>query len=517
MKTARTHPVWRDVGAETAAWWGTTASCDQDVVIVGAGIAGLSTALELARAGRSVLIVDRHGVGAGETLRTSAHLASALDDRFTALSRYHGEDGARQAAASHTAAIEWMAKVARASADGCDFRYVPGYLFSCRKNADDLEEEGVAARHAGLQATLEATGLEALPTLGPVLRFERQARVDMGAYLLALARQAREAGVAFMRAEVVAIEGGAGPRIRCRDGTTLNARAVVAATNVPIHETGATYLKQAAYRSYVVVGRAPAGSIPDALYWDDGDPYHYVRLRTPEDGSDEIEVIIGGGDHKTGQDDDPTVYARLHEWAGTHCPSVARYTHAWSGQILEPSDGLAFIGADPDNENVYLVTGDSGNGLTHGTVAALLLNDLIAGRDHPWAALYAPGRLRLKSAPTLLRENSNAAAQYRDWLGPAHRQELAGLARGNGMVLRRGIHRVAVYRTGDGRLCAHNARCTHLGCVVRWSSEEKSWDCPCHGSRFDAATGGILNGPASEPLEPFDLAVEGGPGDAGIP
>ena len=518
MSTARTHPVWHDITAETAAWWEATPEQDLDIVVVGAGIAGLSTALELARGGRRVSVLDREGVGAGETLRTSAHLASALDERFTALARYHGEEGAKQAAASHTAAIEWIARVARAAENACDFQHVPGFLFSCRKRAEDLDAERAAAHDAGLQVAMQPEGLAALPALGPVLRFERQARIDMGAYTLALATQARDAGVRFHRAEVTGIRGGHSPEIACRDGRRLTARAVVAATNVPIHDTGATYMKQAAYRSYVVVGRAPKDSIPDALYWDDGDPYHYIRLRKPDEHEDaEVEVIIGGGDHKTGQDDDPTVYARLQAWARAHFPSLTRFTHAWSGQILEPSDGLAFIGADPDNENVYLVTGDSGNGLTHGTIAAILLGELIAGRDHPWAALYAPGRLNLKSTPTLLRENTNAVAQFRDWLAPSHKAELAQLARGAGVVIRQGVHRVAVYRSGEGALCAHNARCTHLGCVVRWSSEEKSWDCPCHGSRFDARTGAILNGPASEPLAPFPLADDEDMAGAGAP
>lgn len=518
MSTARTHPVWHDITAKTAAWWEATPEQDLDIVVVGAGIAGLSTALELARGGRRVTVLDREGVGAGETLRTSAHLASALDDRFTALARYHGEEGAQQAAASHTAAIEWIARVARAAENACDFHHVPGFLFSCRKRAEDLDAERAAAHDAGLQVAMQPEGLAALPALGPVLRFERQARIDMGAYMLALATQARDAGVRFHRAEVTGIRGGHSPEIACRDGRRLTARAVVAATNVPIHDTGATYMKQAAYRSYVVVGRAPKDSIPDALYWDDGDPYHYIRLRKPDEHEDaEVEVIIGGGDHKTGQDDDPTVYARLQAWARAHFPSLTRFTHAWSGQILEPSDGLAFIGADPDNENVYLVTGDSGNGLTHGTIAAILLGELIAGRDHPWAALYAPGRLNLKSTPTLLRENTNAVAQFRDWLAPSHKAELAQLARGAGVVIRQGVHRVAVYRSGEGALCAHNARCTHLGCVVRWSSEEKSWDCPCHGSRFDARTGAILNGPASEPLAPFPLADDEDMAGAGAP
>ncbi|MBN8768996.1 MAG: FAD-dependent oxidoreductase [Stenotrophomonas nitritireducens] len=515
MNTAHTRPVWNDVTEATADWWQDERK-DAEVIVVGAGVAGLSVALELARAGKRVAILERDGIGAGETLRSSAHLASALDDRFSALARYHGQAGARLAAASHAAAIDWIAAIVARSGTDCGFRRVPGYLFSCTQDVDDLRRECHAAEAAGLQVGLQRAGVEGVPALGPVLRFDDQARVDIGLYLLALARQVRAAGVGFVRGDVTAIEGGGRPRVECRDGRVLHAVAVVAATNVPVYETGATWLKQAAYRTYVVAGRAPAYSIPDALYWDDGDPYHYVRLRMPA-GIDEgeVEVIVGGGDHKTGQGDDPEVYARLQRWADARFPSITRYTHAWSGQILEPDDGLAFIGADPDNANVYLVSGDSGNGLTHGTLAALLLADLVQGRDNPWQALYAPGRHRYLSAGNWLRENANAALQYRDWLVSVAPEALAGLARGSGCVVRCGVHQVAVYRSGDGMLHAHNARCTHMGCVVHWSGEEKSWDCPCHGSRFKATSGAILNGPASEPLAPFALPQQEVERDAG--
>jgi len=508
MGTARTIPVWDDVTAKTAGWWDQTSTrSDHDVIVVGAGIAGLSTALCLLRDGRQVLLVDRQGIGGGETLRTSAHLASALDDRFSVLARYHGHDGARLAAASHAAAIDWIEALAGGAPDGCGFRRIPGYLFPCDGKASALEREARAAQRAGLKVELMPGGLARLPALGPVLRFEHQARVDIDAYLLYLARAVREAGAGFLRAEATAIEGGPSPTVTLRDGSHLRARAVVSAANVPFHSTGVAWLKQAPYRTYVVAGHAPKDSIPDALYWDDGDPYHYVRLLDRGEAGETL-VLVGGDDHKVGQDDDPEAYVRLQAWARRHFPSITRFSADWTGQILEPADGLAFAGADPDHENVYLVTGDSGNGLTHGTLAALLLCDLIQGRPNEWAELYDPARRRWASAGPWLRENLNAGAQYRDWIAPADLTEVERLAPGNGAVIRRGLRRIAVYRDGAGVLHAHDARCTHMGCVVRWSREEKSWDCPCHGSRFEAVTGAILNGPASEPLAPCRLDAD---------
>lgn len=503
MGTARTQPLWTPVDSVTAGWFlDGPVSEAQDVVVVGAGIAGLSTALCLCREGRRVLVIDRGGLGAGETLRTTAHLASALDDRYYRLARQHGEDGARLAAASHAAAIDWIEELALTADPPCGFRRVPGYLFSHDGNTDNLRREVEAAQAAGLSAELVGEGEEAPATLGPVLRFDQQARVDMGLYVLALAKAVRDAGGGFLRAEASAVEGGAQPRVRLRDGE-VRANAVVVASNVPFHQTGATYTKQAPYRTYAVVAEAPPGTLPDALYWDDGDPYHYVRLQVPGDAADPVQVIVGGEDHKTGQDDDPTAYVRLQEWAKARFPGIGRFTHAWSGQVLEPADSLAFIGRDPDNENVYLVTGDSGNGITHGTLAGLLITDLIQGRDNPWTALYDPDRKPVRGGGEWLRENANAALQYRDWIRPGEVADASAIARGTGAVLRRGLHRVAVYRSAEGHLHAFNARCPHLGCVVRWSSEEKSWDCPCHGSRFDAASGAILNGPTSEPLSRF--------------
>src|SRR5690606_32081836 len=315
MSTARTRPVWDDVTARTADWWSESPpSRGCDAVVVGAGIAGLSLALRLLQAGRDVVLVDREGCGAGETLRTTAHLASALDDRYTRLARYHGREGARMAAASHAAPIDWIETLALQAAHGCGFRRVPGYLVSCRGELAPLEREAEAAAAAGLRAEVLEEGVPLLPALGPALRFADQARVDMGLYLMHLAHLVREGGARFVRAEATTIEGGNAPRVTLRDGSEIVARQVVAASNVPFHGTTTGWLKQAAYRTYAVAGPAPRDSVPDALLWDDADPYHYVRLLDGEH-EDEVIVIVGGEDHKVGQDDDPEAYVRLQAWA----------------------------------------------------------------------------------------------------------------------------------------------------------------------------------------------------------
>lgn len=505
MSTARTLPIWaRSTEFTDTKFLRSAPSEKQDVVVVGAGVAGLATALCLAQDGRQVLVVDRQGVGEGESLRTTAHLASALDDRFYNLARWHGKDGARLAAASHAAAIDWIEDFVGSTAGECGFRRVPGYLFSHDGKTSRLEQECDAAFEAGLPVSYLERGIPELPGLGPALRFENQARIDMDRYMSALAHACDALGVRFLKADIAQAKGGETPTLLTGANEVLKAAVVVIATNVPFHERVPVHTKQAPYRSYVVAGPIRSGALPDALLWDDGDPYHYVRIAQPE-GSDGLLVVIGGEDHKTGQDDDTTAFVRLQEWARAHLPGIESFSHGWSGQIIEPADGLAFIGADPGGEeNVYVATGDSGNGVTHGTLAGLLLADLIMGRENPWAELYDPKRKLVRSPGGWLRENANVALQYRDWLGRGDIRDVDALAPGEGAVIRRGVHRVAAYRTGDGEVRTFSARCPHLGCVVHWSPQEKSWDCPCHGSRFDAQTGAVLNGPASEPLAPFE-------------
>jgi Rieske Fe-S protein len=216
-------------------------------------------------------------------------------------------------------------------------------------------------------------------------------------------------------------------------------------------------------------------------------------------------LIVGGEDHKTGQaDDGEERFARLEAWTRERFPQIRGFEYRWSGQVMEPVDSLAFIGRNPsDHDNVYVATGDSGNGMTHGTIAGLLITDLIAGRQNPWARVYDPSRTPLTAAKEFAAENVNVAAQYVDLVTPGDVTDSGQLAPGQGAVIRRGITKVAVYRTPDGELHERSAICTHLGCVVHWNSLETTWDCPCHGSRF-GIDGHVVNGPALSPLSKPD-------------
>jgi glycine/D-amino acid oxidase-like deaminating enzyme/nitrite reductase/ring-hydroxylating ferredoxin subunit len=467
-----------------------------DVLIIGAGIAGLSVAYELLRAGSSVLVIDKAAIGSGETGRTTAHLADALDDRYYLLEQAHGQDGARLAAQSHRAAIESIAEIVEREQIACEFERVDGYLFSyADEPADLIEREYKAASRAGLQ--LELTDSAPLPfRSGRSLRFLNQAQLEPMAYLNGLARAVKRLGGRIATGHrVVRVHSGDSAMVELADGRKLSARELVVATNAPIHDTFAIHTKQAPYRSYVVGLGVPSNLLSRALFWDTHDPYHYLRWV----GRDLL--LVGGEDHRVGQEERPEQrWLKLEEWARSHIPSVGELRTCWSGQVLEPMDGLAFIGRNPGiRGKSYVVTGDSGNGMTHGTLAGKLITDLIHGRKNAWAKLYDPARKpkSLSAIRTYLQENANVAKGYASWFKGSPRED--AIAPGTGAVVRRGLSKLAVYVDESGAKHECSAVCPHLAGLVQWNSAEHSWDCSCHGSRFDPY-GHVLSGPAQHDL-----------------
>ena len=480
-----------------------------DVCVVGAGIAGMTTAYLLAAAGRRVVVLDAGPVGGGMTGRTTAHLAAALDDGFTALEHLHGADGARLAAESHAAAIDRIEAIVGTEGIDCDFMRVDGYLFNPPEGSrQDLEDELAAAHRAGLTDAgwMERAPLDGFDT-GACLRFPHQAQFHPLKYLAGLAAAVRRrGGKLFTQSPVEKVEGSVHARVETRDGNAIMADAVVVATNTPINDHYVIHTKQASYTTFVIGAPVPRGSVAQALYWDTADPYHYVRLVPGGDGTTTQDLlIIGGEDHKTGQAHDADQrFARLEQWARERFPALGQVAYRWSGQVFEPIDGLAFIGRNPqDADTVFIATGDSGNGMTHGTIAGMLLSDIILGRENPWVSLYDPARKPLRALSAFARENLNVAAQYADLVTPGEVKTREDVRRDEGAILRRGLKKVAVYRDAAGAFFECSAACTHLGCVVAWNGNEKTWDCPCHGSRFDAF-GKVIQGPAHRDLGPAD-------------
>jgi glycine/D-amino acid oxidase-like deaminating enzyme/nitrite reductase/ring-hydroxylating ferredoxin subunit len=501
-----TRSIWQGPGGETPAYdTPVPPHHHAEVCIVGAGISGLSVAYALARSGSRVTVLDDGPVGGGETGRTSAHLSCALDDRFEYLEQTFGAEGARIAAESHRAAIDSIERITRQHQIDCQFRRVDGYLFSGDAPRADLDRELAAASRAGL--AVEQVARAPLPfDTGQCLRFADQAEFQPLAYLRGLAAAIVEAGGQIHTGvRVDAIEGGETPRVQLAGGQIVRADAVVDAANASITSRYDLPLRQAAYRSYVIGLEIAAGAIPHALFWDTEEPYHYLRIAKGAAGHEIL--LVGGEDHRTGHGEPEACFAWLEAWVRERFPAAGEIVTWWSGQIMEPADALGYIGAARGLANVYVVSGDSGNGLTNGALAGLILPALIRGEPHPWAALYAPTRSRGHGAGTLIREAAHSTAPYTDWVSPGAPDALSAVPRGEGRVLRHGAHRIAAYRDHTGACHLRSARCPHLSAVVRWNPLEKSWDCPAHGSRFDPC-GHAVNSPTAHDLLELDPEIE---------
>ena len=274
---------------------------------------------------------------------------------------------------------------------------------------------------------------------GPCIRFPRQAQFHPLKYLEALARAIEaKGGRIFNRTHADGFKDGAPCQVTIQRGGIVSADAIVVATNTPVNDWVSIHTKQAAYRTYVIGLRVPRGSVTKALYWDTPDPYHYVRLQNA--GARMKSSIVGGEDHKTGQaEDEAERFGRLEAWTRERFPTSGEVAFRWSGQVMEPVDGLAFIGRNPGDKNIFVVTGDSGNGLTHGTIAGILLADLIAGRANEWESLYDPSRVSLKAAPGLAKENLNVVAQYGDYATAGDVEDVRAIAPGTGALIRDGL------------------------------------------------------------------------------
>ena len=490
-----------------------------DVCVIGAGMAGLSTAYELVLAGRSVVVLDDGPIGGGETGRTTAHLATSFDDYYHEVERIHGEEVSRLLGASFRAAVDRIASIVETESIDCDFVRLDGWWFVPPERPEDvelLEKEQEAARRAGftdveLTSTWPLAGVIPGDAAAGALRFPRQAQFHALRYLAGLANAiVQRGGRLYGGARVTRVDDRAadGPcTVTTESGPTVRARDVVVATNTPFNDRVAMHTKQAPYRTYVIAARVPRGVVPVGLYWDTLDPYHYVRLLASQDEAsapDDV-LIIGGEDHKTGQEGDENVhFESLERWSRSRFP-ISDVVARWSGQVLEPVDHLAFIGRNPGEQHVFIVTGDSGNGMTHGAVAGMLLRDLVTGVENPWTDLYDPSRISLRSATTWISENANVARQYMDLVTPGEVHSADDVPPGQGRILREGVHKLAVYRSESGALSVRSAVCTHLGCIVDWNAAEKSWDCPCHGSRF-TTDGEVINGPAATGLAAAELS-----------
>ena len=495
---SRTESLWRATH-QVGGFAPLDRNLDVDVAIVGGGISGLTAGLILSRAGTRVAILERDSIGSGETGNTTSHLTEAVDGRYQTLVRDYGEEGAHNVAQSSRDAIDWMEAIVREAGIDCGFKRVPGYLYTEReKDLSWLADELDAARRAG--CTVEWTDSVPLPfkTHGGVC-WHNQAQLHATAYLDGLLREAVSQGLQlYENTRVLGVHEDAPCRIETDRGT-VHAADVFVAANVPVNNRVLLHTKIAAYRSYAIAGVAPSG-LPEGLFWDTDDPYHYTRLHEI-DG--QTYLIVGGEDHRTGAKvDTEERYERLVAYARERF-QMLNSEFRWSGQIIEPVDGLPFIGRNAAAQRVFVATGYSGNGMTFGTLAGMIVSDTILGRPNQYADLYDATRIKpIAAAIEYVKENVGFPAHLvTDRLTSLNAEErpVQSLRPGEGGVFTSDEGTIAVCRDRQGVVHACSAVCTHLGCDVAWNASEQTWDCPCHGSRF-SPDGTVINGPAVSDL-----------------
>lgn len=473
-----------------------------DVAVIGAGITGLTAAYLLKHAGYHVAVFDRAQVAGGETGHTTAHLTCVSDERLGTLVEDFGRMQSLAVWDAGQFALEEIQRIAAEEAIACGFQQVSGYLLAALAGDDASEAERLHREaHLAAEFGFDADFLEHAPIFGrPALRIANQALFHPVKYVRGLAKAVhREGSFVFEKSEVQIFE--ENPRRLTVNGCRISYDRCVVATHVPIQARSSTLsvmlrqTKLSAYSTYAISGPVPRGQIPAALFWDTGDPYYYIRIHP---GAECDYVIVGGNDHKTGQGDEVRAVEKLREFATRWFPHVD-FNRRWSGQVIETVDGLPYIGEVDPYE--FLATGFSGNGMTFGTLGGVMARDWVAGRKSPWVDLFSPERKKLSATWEYLRENKDYPVQLlQGHLAGGQEGEPSSVRPGEGRVLRQRGRKIAVFRADDGELSVCSAVCPHLGCIVEWNAAEKTWDCPCHGSRF-AAKGEVMAGPAESPLE----------------
>lgn len=507
VPTARRESVWVATGPHPAPHPRLDGDVGADVAVLGGGIVGITTALLLAEAGVSVALLEAGRLAGGTSGYTTAKVTSQHGLIYARLRDAHGDETARRYGEAQEAALAWIA--ARVERDGidCDFRRQPAYAYATSADArSDVEQEADAAAAAGLPASFVTDTPLPFAVTGAV-RFDHQAEFHPRKYLLALAERAQAAGVRIFErspaAEVGSAPGG-GRHVKAPGGR-IAAEHVVVATHYPFLDRSLAFARLSPQRSYAIACRI-AGELPHGMHISADSPTRSIRA-VPIEGGEPL-LLIGGESHRTGTVRDTELrYERLEAFAREHW-DVAAVEHRWSAQDPVTVDLLPYVGAlTPFDDRVLMATGFAKWGMTSGTAAALLLADLTLGRAARWADLFDPNRRPpLAAASRLVTENALVAAHFvGDRLRRGDADSLDSVAPGHGAIVRRGHEQLAVHRHDDGTLIAVSARCTHLGCLVAWNDGDRSWDCPCHGSRF-APDGTVLEGPAVHRLERKPLA-----------
>ncbi|RBA17677.1 hypothetical protein FPRO05_11392 [Fusarium proliferatum] len=484
---------------------------ETDVCVIGAGIGGISTAYELVTRGREVVLLEARQVLSGETGRTSGHLTNDLDDGYTEIAKKHGDEGARIAAESHAWGRDRVGEISQILGIECEYRKLPAYEVSQYSTKDAKEHEDEMNDLHLMQESLTVRGWDGAIDQRGGLIVKDQATFHPTKYLNGILNwlktqpnfrcfdQTRVMSVEEKGIEILGI-GNKSVNVSTADGYNVKCTNAVEATCVPLQKLS-VIAQMEFMRSYCIAARVPKDAIEDCLLYDQAEEYKYVRLTACDDEHDYL--VVGGCDHKVGQEDTTTEFGELEKWTRERFSQVKSVDYRWSGQIFEPVDFMQFIGKNQGNDHIYIITGDSGDGLTHGVLAGRLIADEIDGIKNPWADIYSPKRIAsmVKSLPSMIAHDVQINAQYKRFL-QSDITDIEDLGRGMGGA---GSKPIAVYKDEEGNVKQYSALCPHMKGVVCWNTTEKSFDCPVHGSRF-SREGICVMGPSKGNLDPVDEA-----------
>lgn len=498
-----TRSIWKSTARETN-FPSLNENIQTEVAIVGGGITGVTAAYLLARSGKKVVLLEAGTISGGTTGDSTGNLYSMVDKRLHHIQSKWDEETAANVARSRGEAVDLVEELVNKYQIDCSFKRVPWYLFSETDQKDEtIEKEIAAAAHYGLQVE-ELHDLPIPVKVSKAIKVEGQAQFNPAAFVRGLAENIDRANCRiFENSEVYHIQKEEELVLSTATGT-VTAQKVILAT----HSPKGIYAVQTAlypYREYAMAAKLNSGDFPDGIYWDTEADFHTSIRTYQSDGAS--YVLMLGGHHKVGQEDD---YSRFYDKLEKNIKKyfdVSSINYKWSAQHYKPADGLPYIGESVD-DNIYFATGFSTDGLTYGVLSAMIFDDLLNNRENKWAELYKAKRFTpVKSAKDYIKENLNVAKQYlKNIPGTASKEAYSEIKSGEGKVVDHGTEKWAVYRDQNGVVHCRSALCTHMDCVVDWNDAEKSWDCPCHGSRFEP-TGEVIEGPAFSPLEPKDPAT----------